>query len=135
MTRKSADKALVDRNPFNEGALAPLWDAQVSRVSIDTTASVAELQFVMKTSLATTEHVLRLIGVTSLLATRELTTDWSYTEASEVGLYQREAGFELGIVFWNEPNELTVLCREVWLDGTRIAPLSGATAGAGHDTC
>ena len=106
----------MDYQPLLEG----LWAARVAIASLDLAAGSAVLEFTRTASGEIEVHSLRLLRVESLVLIRRSNHDWAYAEASEVGLRERGDALEFGVVLWDEPNEMTIVCHEAWLDGKLI---------------
>ena len=101
--------------------LEELWAARVTIESLDLAAGSVVLEFTRTASGVTEAHFLKLAGVESFVFARSAEQEWESAEATEVGLFDKGDALEFGMVVWDEPNELTVVCREAWLDGRLIA--------------
>ena len=104
--------------------LGGLWAQAVEITGVDLSKNRVDLRFSLP---GTRPHEVRLEGVTSIVISIALDPG-EYDEASEVGVIEDRGELVFGIVLWDEPNEIAVRCREIWLNDEQIASARGRSA-------
>lgn len=106
-----------------------LWTRGVEVRTVDIARHRVELEF---SAPEQSKHVVKLEGV-SKVAIQTSTDTWDYAEATEVGLFRNDGDIVFDVVLWDEPNQITVSCRELWMDGDLLASVdetSGPSMGS-----